>query len=39
MVSFAGIAEFTASIAKACNISGLYSRRKPQKRQFNINFI
>lgn len=30
MVIFAGIAEFTASIAKACDNWGLYSRKKPQ---------
>jgi hypothetical protein len=30
VVSFAGIAEFTASIAKGCHISGLYSRKNLQ---------
>jgi hypothetical protein len=30
VVSFAGNVEFTASIAKACDISGLYSRKNLQ---------
>ena len=30
MVSFAGIAEFTAYVAKVCDISGLYSRKNMQ---------
>jgi hypothetical protein len=36
---FAGIAEFTASAAKACDISELYSRKKPQYASFNNYFI
>jgi hypothetical protein len=39
LVIFAGIAEFTASGAKACHISGLYSRKKPQYRAFNNYFM
>lgn len=35
MIIFAGIAEFTVSGAKACDISGLYSRKKPQHEAFN----
>ena len=39
MVIFAGIAEFTVSGAKACDISGLYSRKKPQQAVFNNYFM
>jgi hypothetical protein len=39
MVIFAGIAEFTASDAKDCDISGLYSRKKPQHAAFNNYFM
>jgi hypothetical protein len=39
LVIFAGIAEFTASGAKACHISGLYSRKKPQYGAFNNYFM
>jgi hypothetical protein len=39
LVIFAGIAEFTASGAKACHISGLYSRKKPQFGAFNNYFM
>lgn len=43
MVIFAGTAlracaEFTASVAKGCNISGFYSRKKPQRVSFNNYF-
>ena len=39
MVIFAGIAEFTASVAKVCDISVLYSRKKPQSASFNNYFL
>jgi hypothetical protein len=39
MVSFAGIAECTATIAKVCDISGLYSRKNLQTAAFNYNFM
>jgi hypothetical protein len=39
LVIFAGIAEFTASGAKACHISGLYSRKKPQYSAFDNYFM
>jgi hypothetical protein len=39
LVIFAGIAEFTASAAKVCHISGLYSRKKPQYRAFDNYFM
>jgi hypothetical protein len=44
VVSFASTAlracaEFTASIAKACDISGLYSRKNLQLWTFNYNFM
>jgi hypothetical protein len=39
MVSFAGIAECTATIAKICDITGLYTRRNLQTAAFNKNFM
>jgi hypothetical protein len=44
MVIFAGTAlracaEFTAYDAKGCDISGLYSRKKPQHVAFNNYFM